>query len=46
MLTIAIKNSKKMLIDVQTLVKEPTEHKKIYIKNIKDKIFSVLITVK
>ena len=28
MLTITIKNSKKMLIDAQTLVKEPTEHKK------------------
>ena len=46
MLTITIENSKKMLIDVQTLVKEPTEHKKNYIKIIKGKIFSVLITVK
>ena len=37
-----IKNSNKMLIDVNILVKKPIEHKK-YIKNIKDKIFSVLL---
>ena len=34
-----IKNSNKMLIDVNTLVKKPIEHRKFYIKNIKDKIF-------
>ena len=45
MLTIAeqiffvIKHSNKMLIDVNTLVKKPIEHKKIRIKIIQDKIF-------
>ena len=34
----AIKNSNKMPIDVNTLVKEPIEHKAFYIKNIKEKI--------
>ena len=38
-----IKNSNKILIDINTLVKKPIEHKKIYIKNIKDKIFQVLL---
>ena len=35
---LAIKNSNKMPIDVNTLVKEPIEHKAFYIKNIKEKI--------
>ena len=30
-----IKNCNKLPIDVNTLVKKPTEHKKFYIKNIK-----------
>ena len=34
-----IKNSNKMPIDVNTLVNKPIEHKKFYIKNIRDKIF-------
>ena len=34
-----IKNSNKMLIDVNTLVKKPIGHRRFYIKNIKDKIF-------
>ena len=36
-----IKNSNKILIDINTLVKKPIEQ--IYIKNIKDKIFQVLL---
>ena len=36
---LTIKNSTKMLIDVNTVVKKPIEHKTFYIKNIKDKIF-------
>ena len=35
-----IKNSNKILIDINTLVKKPIEHKKNYIK---DKIFQVLL---
>ena len=40
-----IKNSNTMLIDVNTLVKTPIEHKTFYIlhKNIKDKIFEALL---
>ena len=40
-----IKNSNTMLIDINTLVKTPIEHKTFYIlhKNIKDKIFEALL---
>ena len=38
-----IKNNNKILIDINTLVKKPIEHKKNYIKNTKDKIFQVLL---
>ena len=34
-----IKNSNKMLIDIDTLVQKPIEHKRVYIKNRGDKIF-------
>ena len=34
-----IKNSNKMLIDIDTLVQKPIEHKRVYIKNREDKIF-------
>ena len=39
------KNSNTMVIDVNTLVKTPIEHKAFYIlhKNIKDKIFEALL---
>ena len=40
---LTIKNSNKILIDVNTLVKKPIEHKKFYIRNIKDKRFQVLL---
>ena len=33
-----IKDTNKMLIDVNILVKKPIEHKAFYIKNINDKI--------
>ena len=36
---VAIKNRYKMLIDVNALVKKPIEHKKFYVKKVKDKIF-------
>ena len=39
---LTIKNSSKILFDVNTLVKKPSEHKTLYIKNIKDKT-SVLL---
>ena len=43
-----IKNSYKMLIDVNTLVKKHIEHKKFYIKNIPSltKVFIYNMTVK
>ena len=39
---LTIKNSSKILLDVNTLVKKPSEHKALYIRNIKDKT-SVLL---
>ena len=39
---LTIKNSSKILLDVNTLVKKPSEHKTLYIRNIKDKT-SVLL---
>ena len=39
---LTIKNSGKILFGVNTLVKKPSEHKTLYIKNIKDKT-SVLL---
>ena len=38
-----IKNNNKILIDINTLVKKPIEHKKNYIKNKKYKIFKLLL---